>query len=235
MNKTVFFHDLGLTDYRDAWQFQRRLFDRIVARKLDNRTHGTSVPTENHLLLTEHPPVYTLGKHGNPAHLLFPPQRLAEEGIEVFRTDRGGDITFHGPGQIVGYPVLDLDNFTPDIHLHVHRMEETVIRTLADYGIRGGRVAGRSGVWLDPGMPSARKICAVGVRASRWVTMHGFALNVNTDLEYFTRIVPCGISDSGVTSLAREKGTPMDIHAVREVLLQHFALVFGCRIIPVGG
>ena len=232
MNKTVFFHDLGLTDYRDAWQFQRLLFERIIARKRDNRAQGASTPTENHLLLTEHSPVYTLGKHGKAAHLLFPQERLSEEGIGFYHTDRGGDITFHGPGQIVAYPILDLDNFIPNLHLHVHRMEETVIRTLADYNVPAARVAGRSGVWIDPGTPWARKICAVGVRSSRGATMHGLALNVNTDLEYFARIVPCGISDSGVTSLAHEKGQTLDMNTIGKTLLRHFAQVFDCQIVP---
>lgn len=235
MDTTVFYRDLGTTDYRETWELQQDLFRRTVERKLARRADGTNPPTENHLLLTEHRPVYTLGRRGKLSHLLLSREELERRGIDFYRTDRGGDITFHGPGQIVAYPILDLDHFTPDIRLHVHRMEETVIRTLADYGVRAGRVAGRSGVWIDPERTSARKICAVGVRTSRWVTMHGLALNVNTDLSYFERIVPCGISDRGVTSLAREKGRDMDIDAVREALLGHFAQVFGCRLVPVSG
>ena len=232
MNRTVLFHDLGVTDYRDAWDLQTRLFERTVARKLENRATGAGTPTENHLLFTEHRPVYTLGRHGDPAHLLASPALLEKEGIGFFRTNRGGDITFHGPGQIVGYPVLDLDHFTPDIHRYVYLLEETVIRTLADQGVAAGRVAGRSGVWIDPQAPSARKICAVGVRTSRWVTMHGFALNVNTPLEYFERIIPCGITDKGVTSLARETGAETALETVKKSLLLHFAQVFECRIVP---
>ena len=201
-DKTVYFEDLGTTDYRQAWELQTQLFDRTRARKTANRTAEHPLPTEDFLLLTQHPPVYTLGRHGDPSHLLVTPETLQREGVGFFHIDRGGDITFHGPGQIVGYPILDLDHFTPDIHRYVFLLEETVIRTLADFAVTAGRVAGRSGVWIEPESPRARKICAVGVRTSRWVTMHGFALNVNTPLEYFRQIVPCGISDRGATASA---------------------------------
>ena len=232
MNKTVFFRDLGRTEYRAVWDYQTRLFDRTVERKMQNRAQGTDTPTDNYLFFTEHNPVYTLGRHGDPSHLLIPPSEMEKQNIAFCRIDRGGDITYHGPGQIVGYPLLDLDNFSPDIHLYVHLLEETVIRTLSDFAIHSGRCPGRSGVWIDPQSPSARKICAIGVRTSRWVTMHGFALNVNTDLRYFSHIVPCGISDRGVTSLERETGTPADTEAVKSSLLRHFSEVFGCHIAP---
>lgn len=230
-DKTVYFEDLGTTDYRQAWELQTRLFDRTRARKTANRTAEHPLPTEDFLLLTQHPPVYTLGRHGDPSHLLVSPETLQREGVGFFRIDRGGDITFHGPGQIVGYPILDLDHFTPDIHRYVFLLEETVIRTLADFAVTAGRVAGRSGAWIEPESPRARKICAVGVRTSRWVTMHGFALNVNTPLEYFRQIVPCGISDRGVTSLAQETGGEIPLSRVKDRLLTHFADVFACRLV----
>lgn len=232
MNKDVALRDLGVTDYREAWNLQTTLFDGIVAQKLRNREHGTTHPTSNYLLFTEHRPVYTLGRNGDAGHLLVGEAELEKAGVSLFRTNRGGDITFHGPGQIVGYPLLDLDNFTPDIHLYVHLLEETVIRSLRDFGLEASRLEGKSGVWIDPFTPAARKICAVGVRTSRWVTMHGFALNVNTDLEYFRHIVPCGISDKSVTSIAAEKGTPISMGSVKESLLTHFSETFSCRIVP---
>lgn len=232
MNKDVFFRDLGTTDYQEAWDLQTALFDGIVAQKLRNRAQGTNDPTSNYLLLTEHRPVYTLGRNGNAGHLLVRESELEKAGVSLFRTNRGGDITFHGPGQIVGYPILDLDNFTPDIHLYVHLLEEAVILTLRDLGIEASRLEGKSGVWIEAHGPTARKICAVGVRTSRWVTMHGFALNVNTHLEYFRHIVPCGISDKGVTSIAEEKKEAISMNSVKECLLIHFAEIFSCRIVP---
>lgn len=231
MNKDVVFRDLGITNYQEAWDLQTTLFDGIVAQKLRNREQGTGNPAPNYLLFTEHRPVYTLGRNGDAGHLLIRESELKKAGVSLFRTNRGGDITFHGPGQIVGYPILDLDNFTPDIHLYVHLLEEAVIRTLRDFGIEASRLAGKSGVWIDPHSLTARKICAVGVRTSRWVTMHGFALNVNTDLGYFQHIVPCGISDKGVTSMAAEKGGTISIDSVKERLLFHFTEVFDCRIV----
>ncbi len=232
MNKDIIFRDLGTTDYQEAWGLQTALFDRIVAQKLRNREQGTDDPTTNYLLFTEHRPVYTLGRNGDAGHLLVRESELEKAGVSLFRTNRGGDITFHGPGQIVGYPLLDLDNFTPDIHLYIRLLEETVIRTLYDFGIEASRLEGKSGVWIDPFAPTARKICAVGVRTSRWTTMHGFALNVNTGLEYFRHIVPCGISDKGVTSIAAEKKEAILMDSVKERLLIHFADVFSCRIVP---
>ena len=231
MNKGVVFRDLGITNYQEAWDLQTALFNKIVAQKLRNREQGINDPTSNYLLFTEHRPVYTLGRNGNAGHLLVRESELEKAGVSLFRSNRGGDITFHGPGQIIGYPLLDLDNFTPDIHLYVHLLEETVIRTLRDFGIEASRLEGKSGVWIEPFGSTARKICAVGVRTSRWVTMHGFALNVNTDLEYFQHIVPCGISDKGVTSIAAEKRDTPSMDAVKERLLIHFTEVFSFRIV----
>jgi len=230
MNKKVIFEDWGLMDYREAWDRQEVLFSEVMAQKSANRLTGRASPTANYLIFTEHPHVYTLGKSGKPENLL-----LDEGGLEVnqaafYRINRGGDITYHGPGQIVGYPILDLDNFFTDIHRYLRTLEEAVIRTLADYGLTAGRYPGYTGVWFDADNARARKICALGVRASRWVTMHGFAFNVNTDLSYFGHIVPCGIEDKDVSSMQRELGAPVDIDAVKSRLKHHIADLFGMEL-----
>jgi len=227
MNKKVIFEDWGLMDYREAWDRQEVLFSEVMAQKTANRLAGKAFPTTNYLVFTEHPHVYTLGKSGKPENLLLDDGGLAEKQAAFYKINRGGDITYHGPGQIVGYPILDLDNFFTDIHRYLRTLEEAVIRTLADYGISAGRYPGYTGVWLDADNARARKICALGVRASRWITMHGFAFNVNTDLSYFNHIVPCGIDDKDVTSLQRELGTPQDINAVKALLKSHIAALFG--------
>ena len=219
--RQVHFRDLGLIDYAQAWELQTRLFQATIDRKVANRDKPLEqqVPTEDHLLFCEHPHVYTLGKSGKQSHLLLNEQGLREKGVQFFPIDRGGDITYHGPGQIVGYPIFDLDHHFTDIHRFLRTLEEAIIGTLEAYGIKAGRIEGLTGVWLDWNEPlKARKICAFGIRASRWVTMHGFAFNVNTDLGYFENIVPCGITDKGVTSLAREFGREVDINAVKERL-----------------
>lgn len=203
------------------------IFDQTVALKIQNRTNGTSLETPNFLIFCEHPHVYTLGKSGKPENLLLDEQGLTEKGATYHKINRGGDITYHGPGQIVGYPILDLDNFFTDIHLYLRTLEEAVILTLADYGITAGRYSGFTGVWLDADNESARKICAMGVRCSRWVTMHGFAFNVNADLDYFKNIVPCGIDDKDVTSMARELGYAPDMAEVKDKLKRHIADLFG--------
>lgn len=232
--KTVKFIDLGLIDYKQAWNYQETLFNEVVGVKLNNRNlaPGSILPTPNYLLFCEHPHVYTLGKTGTEAHLLVNEKQLAEKNATYYRINRGGDITYHGPGQIVGYPILDLDNFFTDIHKYLRYLEEMTIRTLAEYGIEGGRSEGETGVWIDAGDPKkTRKICALGVRASRWVTMHGFALNVNADLEYFGNIVPCGIADKAVTSLDKELGRRVDEEEVKEKLKKHFAELFQCNLL----
>lgn len=227
MNKKVEFTDWGLTDYQLAWSRQEVVFDQTVALKIQNRTNGTSLETPNFLIFCEHPHVYTLGKSGKPENLLLDEQGLTEKGATYHKINRGGDITYHGPGQIVGYPILDLDNFFTDIHLYLRTLEEAVILTLADYGIAAGRFPGFTGVWLDGDNERARKICAMGVRCSRWVTMHGFAFNVNVDLDYFKNIVPCGIDDKDVTSMARELGYAPDMAEVKDKLKRHIADLFG--------
>lgn len=230
MNKEVKFIDWGLTDYQEAWDKQEQVFEQTVALKVKNRTENTQEPTPNYLVFCEHPHVYTLGKSGHPENLLLDDQGLKEKEATYYKINRGGDITYHGPGQIVGYPILDLDNFFTDIHLYLRTLEEAIILTLADYGIAAGRYEGYTGVWLDADNEKARKICAMGVRCSRWVTMHGFAFNVNTDLDYFKNIVPCGIDDKDVTSMQRELEMALDMDEVKEKLKNHIAKLFGMQL-----
>lgn len=224
-SRAVVVCDLGWMDYRPAWDLQRRLQDRLIsAKRSDPREIIPHV-----FLLVEHPPVYTLGKSGDARHLLATDELLEARGASFVEIDRGGDITYHGPGQIVGYPILDLDRFFTDIHRYLRQLEEMIIRTCADYGVMGGRVDGRTGVWVGP-RGGERKVCAMGIRCSRWVTMHGFALNVNTDLSYFSHIVPCGIPDRGVTSLAEEVGRAVAPLEVKERLVGHFADLFDADV-----
>ena len=228
----VKFEDLGLIDYKEAWDYQETLFNTVVQTKLDNRSNNQQQITNNYFLLCEHPHVYTLGNSGKEEHLLVNENQLKEKQATYYKINRGGDITYHGPGQIVGYPILDLDNFFTDIHKYLRFLEEMVIRMLSEYGIESGRSAGETGVWLDADNPAkARKICALGVRASRWVTMHGFALNTNTDLTYFGNIVPCGIADKTVTSMEKELGKKVNEEEVKEKLKKHFADLFECEFI----
>ncbi|MFC2681998.1 MAG: lipoyl(octanoyl) transferase LipB [Capnocytophaga leadbetteri] len=231
MNKQIIVKDLGHKDYKETWDYQESLFEEIVELKRKNRAENTEVPTPNYFLFVEHPHVYTLGKSGHIENLLIDEAALAKKGASFYKINRGGDITYHGPGQIVGYPIIDLENFFTDIHKYLRSLEEVIIRTLADYGIKGERSEGETGVWLDVGTPFARKICAMGVRASRWVTMHGFALNVNTDLGYFDNIIPCGIRGKAVTSLnvelSKEK---VDTEEVKIYILKHFEEIFGVSI-----
>ncbi|MDN3587394.1 lipoyl(octanoyl) transferase LipB [Pedobacter aquatilis] len=225
------FIDWGLTDYQQAWDRQEDLLNKTVAIKSENRVNGTNLPTPNYLIFNEHPHVYTLGKSGHPENLLLDEQGLKDKQATYYKINRGGDITYHGPGQIVGYPILDLDNFFTDIHLYLRMLEEAVILTLKDYGIESGRYEGYTGVWLDADNEKARKICAMGVRCSRWVTMHGFAFNVNVDLDYFKNIVPCGIDDKAVTSLEHELGYKPNIEEVKEKLKNHIANLFKMELV----
>lgn len=231
MNKDLFLEDLGLKDYKETWDYQEALFSKTVALKVQNKRENTSLPTPNHFLFVEHPHVFTLGKSGNLDHLLVSEEALKEKEASFYKINRGGDITYHGPGQIVGYPILDLENFFTDIHKYLRLLEETVILTLAEYSINATRSPGETGVWLDVGTPFARKICAMGVRASRWVTMHGFALNVNADLGYFDLMIPCGIKDKAVTSMTAElNGIPQDMVEVKAKLLKHFLVLFEAQL-----
>ena len=232
MNKKVHLQELGLKDYKETWDYQELLFKDIVDIKIKNRREDAGLQTPNHFLFVEHPHVYTLGKSGDIDNLLVNEAELEAKGATFYKINRGGDITYHGPGQIVGYPILDLDNFFTDIHKYLRFLEEMVILTLAEYGLKGERSEGETGVWLDVGTPFARKICAMGVRASRWVTMHGFALNVNTDLGYFDMMIPCGIKDKAVTSLNIELGkSEVDIDEVKLKLAKHFEELFEAEFI----
>lgn len=230
-NKSVQIVNLGEDDYQRVWNYQEEVFKLTVDRKIANRKVDDptkQLVTENYLILCEHPHVYTLGKSGAMENLLLNEQGLKEHSAQFYKINRGGDITYHGPGQLVAYPILDLENFFTDIHLYLRNLEESVIRTLADYGLDGGRIDGLTGVWIDhhEGAKDPRKICAMGVKSSRWVTMHGLALNVNTDLSYFGHIVPCGIDDKAVTSMNKELGTSVNMAEVQAKLVNHMAEVF---------
>ena len=225
MNKNIQLRDLGNKDYKETWDYQETLFKEIVDVKLEKRNNPQLV-TPNFFLFVEHPHVYTLGKSGDISNLLLSEKQLVAKGATFYKINRGGDITYHGPGQIVGYPILDLENFFTDIHKYLRLLEEVIILTLAEYNIIGTRSEGETGVWLDVGTPFARKICAMGVRASRWVTMHGFALNVNADLGYFDNIIPCGIRGKAVTSMHVELGQKVDEQEVKAKIQKHFAALF---------
>ncbi|WP_179319153.1 lipoyl(octanoyl) transferase LipB [Winogradskyella helgolandensis] len=230
MNKTIQLQDLGIKDFKDTWDYQEALFKAILETKIKNRREDAGLVTDNHFLFVEHPHVYTLGKSGDLSNLLLSEEELTEKGATFYKINRGGDITYHGPGQIVGYPILDLDNFFTDIHKYLRFLEEVIILTLAEYGLKTERSPGETGVWLGVGTPFARKICAMGVRASRWVTMHGFALNVNADLGYFDHIIPCGIRGKAVTTLNNELGVDkVDETEVKTKILKHFSELFNAE------
>ncbi|APX99554.1 lipoyl(octanoyl) transferase LipB [Lacinutrix venerupis] len=234
MNKTIALQDLGSKDFKDTWDYQEELFKGILDTKIKNRREDAGLETNNYFLFVEHPHVYTLGKSGDISNLLLDEKQLTEKGATFYKINRGGDITYHGPGQIVGYPILDLDNFFTDIHKYLRFLEEMIILTLAEYGLKAERSPGETGVWLDVGTPFARKICAMGVRASRWVTMHGFALNVNANLGYFDNIIPCGIRGKAVTSLNVELGKKtVDEAEVKSKLLKHFIALFEAEMINI--
>jgi lipoyl(octanoyl) transferase len=234
--QTVIFRDLGLIGYKEAWDFQEKLLTKNLDLKTIARNSSVEDPfeidTQHHLLFCEHPPVYTLGKSGNPDNVLLNDEQLADQNIEFFKTNRGGDITFHGPGQIVGYPILDLEKFTTDIGIYLRNVEEVIIKVLYQYGLKGDRSKGETGVWLDPNVKGKeRKICAIGVRCSRWITMHGFAMNINTGLDYFSNIIPCGIPDKQVTSLAKELGCVQNMEEVRLKIKMAFQEVFDVEMV----
>lgn len=231
MNKKVHFEDLGLIDYKKCWDYQESLFANILEKKSANRKKKDPDITTNHLLFCEHPHVYTLGKNGDEKNLLIGEEDLKIKEASFYKINRGGDITYHGPGQIVGYPILDLDNFFTDIDKYLRLLEEAIIITLEEFGLRGERSNGETGVWFDVGTKKARKICALGVKSSRWVTMHGFAFNVNSDLSYFSNIIPCGIQGKNVTSLAYEVGKKLDVEVVKTKLKHNLAALFKMEII----
>lgn len=225
MTLQVLYKDLGLLEYQQAWDLQEKILQESIAQKAQGL-----IPA-HHLLFVEHPPVYTLGKSGKREHVLIDEQEMQERKVAFFQTNRGGDITYHGPGQLVGYPIFDLEQFYRDIGRYLRELEQVIILTLQDYGLKGERSSGETGVWLDPGIPGrARKICAMGVRCSRWITMHGFALNISNDLSYFNHIIPCGIPDKSVTSLQKELEVTPTVAEVKEKVLQKFEQVFGVEI-----
>jgi lipoyl(octanoyl) transferase len=226
MNRNILLRDLSTLDYKDAWDYQTQLLQEIVETKTKNRKSTFQETTKNHFLFVEHPHVYTLGKSGDLSNLLLTEKQLQQKEASFYKINRGGDITYHGPGQIVGYPILDLENFFTDIHKYLRFLEEAIILTIAEYGLKGSRSPGETGVWLDVGTPFARKICALGIRSSRWVTMHGFALNVNVNLGYFDHIIPCGIKGKSVTSMEAELNRKIDLEEVKQKILTHFKTLF---------
>lgn len=231
MNKEVVYRDIGLVTYKEAWDLQEKLLKEIADQKLLKRSSGKDLQTSNYLLFCEHPHVYTLGKSGKEKHLLINEEQLKNNDAEYFQINRGGDITYHGPGQLVGYPILDLENFFTDIHKYLRYLEEAIILTLKEYDIQAGRIKGLTGVWLDAEDPDkARKIAAFGVRCSRWITMHGFAFNINTDLSYFGNIIPCGIEDKAVTSLQKELGRIVEMEEVKSKVKKHIVQLFEMSI-----
>ena len=228
--QTAYFKDIGLIEYKEAWLFQEKFFNEILEIKSKNRNEGSEITTKNHLIFCEHPHVYTLGNSGNKENLLVNEEYLKSRGASFYKTNRGGDITYHGPGQIVGYPIFDLDNFFNDIGKYLRFLEEVIILTLKEYGLSGERSKGETGVWLDVGKPTARKICAMGVKTSRWVSMHGFAFNLNTDLSYFENIIPCGINDKKVTSLEKEIGYKIDVEHAKSLIKSNLERVFDLKL-----
>jgi len=231
-NKKVIFKDLGIVDYAETWDFQEALLQSVAGVKTYNRKNPQDEKqTSNYLLFCEHPHVYTLGKSGDQNNLLLDEKGLEEQEAVFYKNNRGGDITYHGPGQIVGYPILDLENFKPDLHLYLRNLEEAAILTLDEYGLQGEKIPGLTGVWLGKESPGPRKVLAIGVRCSRWVTMHGFAFNVNTQLEYFDNIIPCGIDDKAVSSLSKELGIKVDMEEAKQKMLSNLAKTIGFEII----
>lgn len=235
MNRNIELKDLSVKDYKETWDYQTELLQEIVDVKISNRRNDLQKTTKNHFLFVEHPHVYTLGKSGDMSNLLLNENQLKEKRATFYKINRGGDITYHGPGQIVGYPILDLENFFTDIHKYLRLLEETIILTIAEYGIKGTRSEGETGVWLDVGTPFARKICAMGIRSSRWVTMHGFALNANVNLGYFDNIIPCGIKGKAVTSMEAELNRKVDLEEVKTKILKHFKTLFEVDEFMVNG
>jgi len=235
MRQQVIFEDLGIRSYQPTWDYQEQLLKTAVGHKTEARTEGkeaSEAATQHRLILVEHPPVFTLGKNGNRSNVLVSDEQLKVLGIEYYHINRGGDITYHGLQQVVGYPIIDLDKFKPDLGWYLRSLEEVIIQVLAEYGLKGERSAGETGVWLDPQNPFvARKICAMGIKCSRWITMHGFALNVNTDLSHFEFIVPCGIEGKTVTSLEKELGKKVDYEEVKQKIKFHFESIFDCELV----
>ena len=229
-NKKILVKDIGKLPFTDAWQYQERIFKKIIDQKVQNRSLNEKIETKNFLILTEHNHVYTIGKSGDISNLLINKEELIKRKIEFFKINRGGDITYHGPGQIMGYPIFDLDNFFTDINLYLRKLEQVIINTLDSYNLTGFTIKGETGVWVKDKNGLSKKICAFGIRASRWVTMHGLCLNVDPDLSFFSHIIPCGIQDKGITSLKEIKKEDIDINEVKSRLVENFRLVFNAEI-----
>jgi len=230
-NKKIILRDIGKSSFSDAWQYQEEIFKKIIDQKIENRSSESKIDTDNFLIITEHNPVYTIGKSGDISNLLLNDDEMKTEGIEFYKINRGGDITYHGPGQIMGYPIIDLDNFFTDINLYLRKLEEVIINTLKSYDLRGFTIKGETGVWVKDNNGLSKKVCAFGIRASRWVTMHGFSFNVNPELTYFKNIIPCGIKDKGVTSVSELKKSNIEMNQIKQILYKNFAKSFSAELV----
>ena len=230
-NKKIILRDIGKSSFSDAWQYQEEIFKKTIDQKIENRSSESKMETDNFLIITEHNPVYTIGKSGDISNLLLNDNEMKTEGIEFYKINRGGDITYHGPGQIMGYPIIDLDNFFTDINLYLRKLEEVIINTLKSYDLRGFTIKGETGVWVKDNNGLSKKVCAFGIRASRWVTMHGFSFNVNPELNYFKNIIPCGIKDKGVTSVSELKNSNIEMNQIKQILYKNFAESFSAELV----
>mgnify|MGYP000621790391 CR=1 FL=1 len=230
-NNKIILRDIGKSSFSDAWQYQEEIFKQTIDQKIKNRSSENKIDTNNFLIITEHNPVYTIGKSGNITNLLLNEVELKTQGIEFYKINRGGDITYHGPGQIMGYPIIDLDNFFTDINLYLRKLEEVIINTLQSYDLNGFTIKGETGVWVKDNNGLSKKVCAFGIRASRWVTMHGFSFNVKPELNYFKNIIPCGIKDKGVTSVSELKKSDIEMNEIKQVLYENFAKSFSAELV----
>ena len=230
-NKKIILRDIGKSSFSDAWQYQEEIFKKTIDQKIENRSSESKIETDNFLIITEHNPVYTIGKSGDISNLLLNDNEMKTEGIEFYKINRGGDITYHGPGQIMGYPIIDLDNFFTDINLYLRKLEEVIINTLKSYDLKGFTIKGETGVWVKDNNGLSKKVCAFGIRASRWVTMHGFSFNVNPELNYFKNIIPCGIKDKGVTSVSELKNSNIEMNQIKKILYKNFAESFSAELV----
>ena len=230
-NKKIILRDIGKSSFSDAWEYQEDIFKKIIDQKIKNRSNENKMETNNFLIITEHDPVYTIGKSGDISNLLLNDDEMKTQGIEFYKINRGGDITYHGPGQIMGYPIIDLDNFFTDINLYLRKLEEVIINTLKSYDLEGFTIKGETGVWVKDNIGLSKKVCAFGIRASRWVTMHGFSFNVNPELNYFKNIIPCGITDKGVTSVSELKNRIIEMNEIKQILYKNFAESFSAKLV----
>jgi lipoyl(octanoyl) transferase len=230
-NKKIILRDIGKSSFSDAWEYQEDIFKKIIDQKIKNRSNENKMETNNFLIITEHDPVYTIGKSGDISNLLLNDDEMKTQGIEFYKINRGGDITYHGPGQIMGYPIIDLDNFFTDINLYLRKLEEVIINTLKSYDLEGFTIKGETGVWVKDNNGLSKKVCAFGIRASRWVTMHGFSFNVNPELNYFKNIIPCGITDKGVTSVSELKNRNIEMNEIKQILYKNFAESFNAKLV----